>query len=107
MQGAAQLSERLDAAVFVFVVPPSMEVLEERLRSRGTESEATLVKRLASARDELRVALGEGGQASIYDYVITNDEVETAVRDLLHVIGASRVQHGRVLEACRRTLGIE
>ena len=90
VQGAAQLRERLDAAVFVFIMPPSLEVLEQRLRSRGSDGESVIQKRLERAREELR-------QIGMYDYVIVNDEIERATQDLLHVIGARRVERGRVL----------
>ncbi len=90
VQGAAQLRERLDGAIFVFIMPPSLEVLEERLRGRGSDGESIIVKRLERAREELR-------QIRLYDYVVVNDDIERATQELLHVIGARRVERDRVL----------
>lgn len=90
VQGAAQLRERLDGAIFVFIMPPSLEVLEERLRGRGSDGESIIVKRLERAREELR-------QIWLYDYVVVNDDIERATQELLHVIGARRVERDRVL----------
>ena len=61
-------------AVKIFIAPPSEEILEKRIRGRGTETEANIVKRLNTAKKELR-AVGE------YDYVIVNDKLEDAVND--------------------------
>ena len=90
VQGARQLRERLPGAVFVFILPPSLELLEQRLRARGSEDESVICKRLQRARDELR-------QVRMYDYLIVNDELERAVSELRHVIGARRVERERVL----------
>ena len=90
VQGAAQLRARLDGAVFVFIMPPSLDVLEQRLRGRGSDGESIIVKRLERAREELR-------QIHQYDYVIVNDDMDRATEELLHVIGARRVQRDRVL----------
>ena len=70
----------------IFVLPPSMEVLEERLRRRATESEEQLAVRLAAARREIF-------ESSWYDYLIVNDQLQEAVEDLraiLRACGASR-----------------
>jgi guanylate kinase len=90
VQGARQLRDRLAGAVFVFILPPSLDVLEERLRARGSEDEGIIRKRLERAREELR-------QVQMYDYVIVNDELERAVCALRHVIGARRLERDRVL----------
>ncbi len=104
VQGAAQLRERLDGAVFVFIIPPSMDVLERRLRGRGTEPEDVVCKRLARARDEIRLVFEDAGS---YDYLIVNGEIDAAVRDLRHVVGASRVRRQRVVESQRRRFGLD
>jgi guanylate kinase len=90
VQGARQLRERLPGAVFVFILPPSLEVLERRLRARGSEDGAVIRKRLERAREELR-------QVQMYQYVVRNDQLDRAVADLRHVIGARRVERERVL----------
>jgi guanylate kinase len=90
VQGARQLRERLPGAVFVFVLSPSMECLERRLRDRRSDSESAIQNRLARAREEVR-------EVHRYDYVVVNDELEQAVEALLHVIGATRVVRDRVV----------
>lgn len=108
VQGAAQLHERLGDAVFAFIIPPSMEVLEQRLRGRATEPDEVICKRLARAREEIRLVLGDGSQASplaSYDYIVVNDQPGAAVRDLMHILGAARLRRPRVLAEQRRRFG--
>jgi guanylate kinase len=89
IQGARQLKSRLADAVFVFVLPPSMELLERRLRGRGSDGEEAVRKRLARAEEELR-------ESAWYDYWIVNEDLERAVHDLGHVVGACRLERERV-----------
>jgi guanylate kinase len=79
VQGAAIVREKCPDNVSVFLKAPSPEVYEERLRKRHTEDEATLRRRLAEA-------LREEARAEEYDYIVTNDQVETAVGRLLDII---------------------
>jgi guanylate kinase len=89
VQGAAHhRSAGLDA-VYVFVLPPSWEVLAERLQARGSESASTQAQRLAVARQEL-------AHYSAYDYVIINDQLDDAVETLQAVILAERHRIRRV-----------
>ena len=87
VQGAAQVR---DAArpVTIFIAPPSLEILEQRLRGRGTETEETVCKRLKNARAEL-------GQVDVYEYVIVNDVLEEAVEALCSIIIAERSRQRR------------
>ena len=78
VQGAAQVRERFPEARSIFVLPPSMAVLEERLRKRGTEDEEAIQCRLAIAHDEIK-------RASEYDYIIINDELDVAVENVLSI----------------------
>ncbi|HUJ76923.1 MAG TPA: guanylate kinase [bacterium] len=78
-QGGAQIQKHCEGAVLVFIQPPNLQVLEQRLRGRGTESEETLAKRLAYATHEM-------SQAALYDYIVVNDDMERAVEDLLDII---------------------
>lgn len=93
--GARQLRKRLGDAVFVGVLPPSRKVLEDRLRARGSDDDATVERRLGRAEEEIRELREE------YDFLVVNDELETAVQDVLHVIGASRVRRERMVERLR------
>ncbi len=75
VQGAEEVMGVRPDAITVFVLPPSNAVLEERIRSRGTEDEATIQKRLHNA-------LAETGQAKHYQHQLVNDEVERVARQL-------------------------
>ena len=83
VQGARQVRRRRPSSVLVFVLPPSAEVLETRLRSRGEESEAAIRSRLEAARGEVR-AVAE------YDYVVVNDVVDACVDRLRAIVLAER-----------------
>ena len=83
VQGAAKVRQACPEALFVFVLPPSFEELRSRLTGRGTEDAATVQKRLDAALGELR-------QAGTYDYVIVNDDLDRAVKDLSTVVQAAR-----------------
>lgn len=85
VQGALQVLERCPEAVSIFILPPSMEVLAERLTGRGTEDEETVQKRLAQAREEL-------GYAGRYDYNVVNDTVDQAVSDIQAILRAEHLK---------------
>ena len=89
VQGARQIQAAFPEAVTVFVLPPSGEVLLDRLRSRKSESPQQLVIRLHSALDELR-AVEE------YEYVVVNDELDDAVRRVSAILDAEVVSQARV-----------
>jgi guanylate kinase len=93
VQGAAQVKERLPEAGFIFLLPPSMKVLEQRLRGRGTDSEEVISHRLALADRELEAI-------RFFDYAVVNDEVEVAVEKVLEIIAAQRA--GRTTDARSR-----
>ena len=75
VQGAAQLHLSLPSAHFVFILPPSMEELERRLRGRGTDTDEVIRVRLADARQEIR-------EARWFDSLILNDDLDRAYQDL-------------------------
>ena len=83
VQGARQVRSRCSGTVGVFVMPPSFEVLEHRLRGRSKDSEEAIQRRLATARAEV-AAFAE------YDYVIVNDELEACVERLRAIVMAER-----------------
>ena len=93
VQGARQVSEKVPDAVSVFVLPPSMQVLEQRLYARGTETEQTIAARLTRARQEIQ-------EADFYQYMIVNDIIDNAAAELNAVITAAhcRFNKSRVLE---------
>lgn len=77
-QGAMKLREKVDA-IFIFIQPPSIVVLEERIRNRKTESQEAIEKRLAWAQEELKFSLK-------YDYLIVNDDLEIAYQVLRSIV---------------------
>jgi len=83
IQGAAQVRERRDDARFIFLLPPSMKQLEERLRARGTDSAEEVERRLAVARRELE-------EARRFDYALINDDLERCVEELVAILRAER-----------------
>jgi guanylate kinase len=94
VQGAAQVRERIPEAVTVFVLPPSYEVLEGRLRGRGQDDEATIRRRLAAAGREIDAF-------EKYDFVIVNDDLEACVEELKSIVRAARCRVAVVSERAR------
>lgn len=76
VQGAFQIREKIPEAHLVFIEPPSLEILEQRLRGRGTEDEATVLRRMEAAKVEL-------SRKEEYDIQLVNDDLETAVEELV------------------------
>jgi guanylate kinase len=92
IQGARAITKTYPAdAVGIFVVPPSFAVLEQRLRARGTDSDAQIKRRLDRVREEIAA----GRDTNVYDFLIVNEDREHAVRDLMAVIAAERCRLGR------------
>lgn len=85
VQGGAQVKKQMPDCVSVFIAPPSLEVLEHRLRCRGTETEDMILGRLETAREELR-------QAGSFDYLVVNDKLEDAVSDMNTIIRAEKLK---------------
>jgi guanylate kinase len=83
VQGAEQVRRRIPDAVTVFILPPSYEVLEQRLRSRGQDDEAAIARRLAAAGREI-------GVFERYDYAIVNDYLDGCVEELKSIVRAAR-----------------
>ena len=86
---AQQDQELRQALVSVFLTPPSLNILEERLRKRGTESAAIIQKRLAVARHEL-------GQWKHFDYLLLSGSIEEDLRRMLQIIEAEKMRSSRV-----------
>jgi guanylate kinase len=89
-QGAAQIRAAKPDAASVFVLPPSIEALEARLRGRGQDSPEVIARRVAAAR-------GEIAHVSEFDYVIINDDFSRASRDLRSIVRAERLRGARQL----------
>ena len=79
--GARQVRKKMPGAVLIFIAPPSLIELERRLRGRGTDTEEAILGRLTRARQEYQ-------EANFYDYLIINDDVEKAAKQLGAIIEA-------------------
>jgi len=91
VQGARQLKERIPEAVTIFVLPPSRDILEQRLRSRSEDSEETIQRRLKDAAGEIR-------NYRQYDYVLVNHRVDDSTLTLQSIVRAERVKRIRMEE---------
>lgn len=97
VQGGARVKELMPESVSIFIMPPSMEVLAKRLRGRGTEDEETVLRRLATAKEEIP-------QAAQYDYVVVNDRLEDAVEEIRAIIRAEKCKTGRNSQQLERMI---
>jgi guanylate kinase len=84
VQGAAQVKKKLPEAVAIFILPPSRQELERRLRSRGQDPDEEIARRLAMARDEIAAS------EEFYDFCVVNDDVERAGREAQAILLALR-----------------
>ena len=91
VQGARQLKERIPEAVSIFILPPSRDILEQRLRSRSEDSEQTIQRRLRDAAGEIR-------NYQQYDYVVVNHRVDESTLTLQSIVRAERVKRIRMEE---------
>src|SRR6266700_7400641 len=89
VQGAAQVKEKIPESVAIFIVPPSPDELERRLRSRGQDADEEIKRRLARARDEI-AAFGK-----YYDFCVVNEDVERAGREAQAIVIALRCTSAR------------
>ena len=85
-QGAQQVRKAFPEAIGIFILPPSLTALKERLAGRGTDSAETIARRLAAARDEMR-------HVDEFDYAIINDALPQALSQLLAIVAASRLRY--------------
>ncbi|HPQ70695.1 MAG TPA: guanylate kinase [bacterium] len=94
-QGALQIKQLYPEAVMIFILPPSWEVLRQRLTERKTDSPEEIERRLANAQRELQFA-------EHYDYVVVNDDLKLATQNLEAIIRAHRNRRENQLDAIRR-----
>ena len=101
-QGAQQIRKLIPSVQWIFIFPPSIEALEERLRKRGQDDEATIERRVAAAHIELQ-------HAHEANYIVINDLFDQALVELQNIIAASRLRSGPVMArnpALLRRLGV-
>ena len=97
VQGAHKVFEKFPGVASVFICIPSLKVLEQRLRDRGTETDEVVRKRMAAAAGELR-------QAGDYRYIVMNDDLDRAVRDVHAILDAEGLRSERVINTVTEVL---
>ena len=98
VQGAMKIKEACPEAVFIFILPPSVDTLKQRLEKRGTETAEVIEKRVSEARGEIEKAYN-------YDYVIVNDDLNEAVSDFIKVVEAEKLTVRRSVSLIDNVLG--
>lgn len=99
VQGAELFCTAFPETVLVFLLPPSVEVMVQRLKGRGSEGRDALITRLTNARDELRAV-------SRYHYVVVNDDLERTIARVSSIIDAEMVRHDRVRMLDQQVAGL-
>jgi guanylate kinase len=97
VQGARQLMQKIPGAVTIFILAPSREILEQRLRARSQDSEEDISRRLRKAKEEI-------SNYTQYDYVLVNREVEASMENLVSIVTAVRSRRGRMEREIRPIL---
>lgn len=90
-QGARQVRAKIPEAITVFILPPSRQALDERMRKRGQDSEAVIAQRLAAAREEM-------SHLHDFDYLIVNQDFDAAVQEMRSIFIASRLRRAQQLQ---------
>lgn len=99
VQGAGNIKEHYENSVLVFVLPPSLDVLAQRLRARATDDEREVRVRLREASDQMSNCLW-------YDYILVNDDLETAIDEARAIVVAERCRASRRAQKARELFGI-
>jgi len=97
VQGAGQLKSRLPEAVTIFILAPSRQVLEQRLRARSEDTDAVIERRLRDAAQEIR-------NYSLYDYVVINKDLDQSAETLEAIVRAERARRTRIEDQIRPIL---
>jgi guanylate kinase len=98
VRGAKALKKSFPHATFIFILPPSLEILEQRLRHRGELPPGELERRLDKGREEL-------GEAHWYDFLVVNDKLEDALAQLQAIVSASRCRTSRLWPRLAKNFG--
>ncbi|MBR5180918.1 MAG: guanylate kinase [Clostridiales bacterium] len=98
IEGSLALNRKFDVdTVTIFILPPSMEELENRLRGRGTETEEKIQKRLTQAKSEI-------GRAGEFEYLVTNGDLDTAAREIVAIITAEKLKASKNIDTAKALL---
>jgi guanylate kinase len=98
VQGAGQVKEKLPESVAIFILPPSRQELERRLRSRGQDADEEIARRLSKAHDEIVAS------EKFYDFCVVNDDVDRAGREAQAIVTALRCSSARRRDRVRQVL---
>ncbi|MCZ0703374.1 guanylate kinase [Natronobacillus azotifigens] len=99
VQGALQVKKNFPEGVFIFLSPPSLEELKNRIVSRGTETETLVMNRLKAAKDEIELM-------DNYDYVVVNDQVDRAVEKVQAIVKSEHCKKERVASQYKKLLEV-
>lgn len=97
VQGASKVKEKMPEGIFIFLAPPSLAELENRLTDRGTDSAAVIAERMRRAQEEIEMM-------EAYDYVVVNDTVDKAVDQVNAIIQTEHLRVSRVIEHMREDI---
>lgn len=99
VEGAKQVREKFPDALFIFLSPPGIKQLQERLVKRGTDSESVIESRINKAKEELKLM-------NLYDYVVINDDVHAACGKIQCIVDAEHMKRDRVEAKLRKMLEV-
>lgn len=97
VQGALKVRENFPEGVFVFLIPPSLEELKDRIVNRGTETEEKVKNRLKAAKEEIDMM-------DAYDYVVVNDQIDNAVTKVKSIVASEHCKRERVAHQYKKAL---
>ncbi|MBS4172461.1 guanylate kinase [Bacillus sp. FJAT-49736] len=100
VQGARQVRDKFPEGLFIFLAPPSLNELQSRIVTRGTETDELIQNRMKEARKEIELM-------SLYDYVVENDEVEAACNRIKAIVQAEHCRTNRVAPRYQKMLEVE
>lgn len=100
VQGALKVKQMYPESVFIFVVPPSMDELRNRLINRGTEKHSVIEERLTRAREEIKLM-------DRYDYIVVNDVLLMAVSNINTIVKAEHLKSQRNLYLTKQIIGVD
>ena len=100
VQGAMNVKKLFPEGIYIFITPPSLEALKARLIKRGTESDAQIARRLKDAKWEL-------SHIKEFDYIVMNEDLDTAVEDIYTIVRAEGLKVHRNMDKIRKALGYD
>ena len=100
VQGALQVREKIKDAIFIFIAPPTMDALYNRLKNRGTEDDSVINQRIEKAKREIHLAYK-------YDYIVVNDTVENASDRIMNIIRAEHAKTERSIHKYKKLLEVD